>query len=202
VPDINPATGEPTTRKALPADRFPSPYPNEVAARAANNNALPPDLSLITKARHGGPAYIASLLTGYRDPKNYKNEHGKPLPAEVQPGQGLYFNPYFPNLNIAMPPPLRDGQVSYADGTNPSADQMAKDVSAFLAWTAEPKLENRRAAGLATLLFLIFATILAYLAYQNIWHGGASRRVRETGPLDPGNMAKSDEAKRDAGIAG
>ncbi|HET9639711.1 MAG TPA: cytochrome c1 [Allosphingosinicella sp.] len=195
VPAVDPKTGEASTRKALPADNFPSPYPNEVAARAANNNALPPDLSLITKARHGGPAYVASLLTGYRNPP-------ASLPEENRPGQGLHFNPWFANLNIAMPPPLREGLVSYADGTNPSVDQMATDVSAFLAWTAEPKLENRRAAGWATLIFLIFATILAYLAYQNIWHGGASRRVRQTGPLDPENMAKSDEAKRDAGIAG
>ena len=195
VPSIDPKTGEAATRKALPADKFPNPYPNEVAARAANNNAMPPDLSLITKARHGGPAYVASLLTGYRNPPAN-------LPKDSRPGQGLYYNPIFPNLNIAMPPPLRDNQVGYADGTKASADQMAKDVSAFLAWTAEPKLENRKAAGWATLIFLIFATILAYLAYQNIWHGGASRRVRETGPLDPENMAKSDEAKRDAGIAG
>jgi ubiquinol-cytochrome c reductase cytochrome c1 subunit len=195
-------TGEASTRKALPADKFPDPYPNEVAARAANNNAMPPDLSLITKARHGGPAYIASLLTGYRDAQTYRNKKGEALPATVRPGQGLHFNPYFPNLNIAMPPPLKDDQVTYADGTRASADQMAKDVSAFLAWTAEPKLENRKAAGWATLIFLIFATILAYLAYQNIWHGGASRRVRTTGPLDPENMAKNDEAKRDAGIAG
>lgn len=195
VPSVDPKTGEASTRKALPADKFPDPYPNEVAARAANRNAYPPDLSLITKARHGGPAYIASLLTGYRNPP-------ADLPEDSRPGEGTYFNPYYPNLNIAMPPPLQDGQVSYADGTNPSADQMAKDVSAFLAWTAEPKLENRKRAGWAVLIFLIFATILAYLAYQNIWHGGASRRVRETGPLDPKNMAKSDEAKSDAGITG
>jgi ubiquinol-cytochrome c reductase cytochrome c1 subunit len=196
VPAVDPKTGEASTRKALPADYFPNPYPNEVAARAANNNALPPDLSLITKARHGGPAYIASLLTGYRNPP-------RDLPADSRPGQGLYFNPYFPNLNIAMPPPLAsDGQVGYADGTNPTREQMAKDVSAFLAWSAEPRLENRKAAGVATLVFLIFATILAYLAYQNIWHGGASRRVRTTGTLDPDNMAKRDEASREAGIEG
>lgn len=195
VPAVDPKTGEASTRKAIPADKFPDPYPNEVAARAANRNALPPDLSLITKARHGGPAYVASLLTGYRNPP-------ADLPEESRPGEGTYFNPYFPNLNIAMPPPLRDDQVTYADGTRPTADQMAKDVSAFLAWTAEPKLEDRKATGWAVLIFLLFATILSYLAYQNIWHGGASRRVRETGPLDPENIAKSDEAKRDAGIAG
>ncbi|MET1111207.1 MAG: cytochrome c1 [Allosphingosinicella sp.] len=202
VPSIDPKTGEPSTRKALPADNFPSPYPNEVAARAANNNALPPDLSLITKARHGGPAYVASLLTGYRDPNSYRNKKGEALPADNRPGPNLHFNPWFANLNIAMPPPLREGQVTYADGTNASVGQMATDVSAFLAWTAEPKLENRRAAGWAVLFFLIFATILAYMAYQNIWHGGASRRVRQTGPLDPENMARNEEAKRDAGIAG
>lgn len=196
VPAVDPKTGEASTRKALPADRFPDPYPNETAARAANNNALPPDLSLITKARHGGPAYVASLLTGYRNPP-------ASLPEDARPGQGLHFNPWFANLNIAMPPPLTaDGQVSYADGTNPTRDQMASDVSAFLAWTAEPKLENRRAAGWAVLAFLLFATILAYMAYQNIWHGGASRRVRETGPLDPENMAKRDQAISEAGTEG
>jgi ubiquinol-cytochrome c reductase cytochrome c1 subunit len=196
VPDLDPKTGEASSRKALSSDHFPSPYPNDLAARAANNNALPPDLSLITKAREGGPAYVASLLTGYRNPPAN-------LPAEARPGQGLHYNPWFANLNISMPPPLTaDGQVSYADGTNPTREQMAKDVSAFLAWTAEPRLENRRRAGLATLVFLIFATILAYMAYQNIWHGGASRRVRATGPLDPENMAKRDAASREAGIEG
>ena len=201
VPDIDPKTGEAAGRKALPADRFPSPYPNEVAGRAANNNAMPPDLSLITKARHGGAPYVYSLLTGYRNPATYRNEKGEALPAENRPGQGLHFNPYFPNLNIAMPPPITtDGQVTYADGTAATRDQMAKDVSAFLAWTAEPRLENRHRAGLATLIFLIIATVLSYMAYQNIWHGGASRRVRHTGPLDPENMAKRDEANREAGV--
>lgn len=203
VPDIDPKTGEATGRKALPADHFPSPYPSEVAARAANNNALPPDLSLITKAREGGPAYVASLLTGYRDAATFRNEKGEALPAENRPGPNLHFNPWFANLNIAMPPPLKsDGQVSYEDGTKPTVDQMAKDVSAFLAWTAEPRLENRRAAGLAVLIFLVFATVLAYLAYKNIWYGGGSRRVRATGPLDPENMAKRDAASAAAGIEG
>jgi ubiquinol-cytochrome c reductase cytochrome c1 subunit len=203
VPDVDPKTGEASTRKALPADHFPSPYPNEVAARAANNNALPPDLSLITKAREGGPAYVVSLVTGYRDPATFRNEKGEPLPADSRPGPNLHFNPWFANLNIAMPPPLTaDGQVSYADGTKPTREQMAKDVASFLAWTAEPRLENRRGAGFATLIFLIFATVLAYMAYQNIWHGGAGRRVRATGPLDPENMAKRDSASAGAGIEG
>ena len=113
VPDINPDTGEPATRKPLPADRFPSPYPNEVAARAANNNAMPPDLSLIVKARHHGPEYLYSLLTGYQPAETYRNEDGKPLPADARPGPTHHFNPYFPNLNLAMPPPLAaDGQVT------------------------------------------------------------------------------------------
>jgi ubiquinol-cytochrome c reductase cytochrome c1 subunit len=196
VPAIDPKTGDATTRKALPADRFPSPYANEVAARASNNNALPPDLSLIAKAREGGPAYVYSLLTGYQNPP-------ATLPAESRPGPGLHYNPHFANLNIAMPPPITsDGQVSYADGTNPSRDQMAKDVSAFLAWAAEPRLENQRSAGLAVLIFLIAATVLAYMAYQNVWHGGAGRPVRATGPLDPENMAKRDAASRETGTEG
>jgi ubiquinol-cytochrome c reductase cytochrome c1 subunit len=200
VPTVDAKTGEATTRKALAADRFPNPYANEVAARAANNNAFPPDLSLITKARHHGPAYVYSLLTGYQDPATYRNEHGKALPADNRPGQGLYFNPYFPNLNIAMPPPIAaDGQVTYADGTAATRDQMAKDVAAFLTWTAEPRLENRHRAGLATLIFLLFATVLAYLAYQNVWHS-AKRKVRATGPLDPANIAKRDAASSEAGV--
>jgi len=196
VPDINPDTGEPATRKALPADRFPHPYANEVAARSANNNALPPDLSLITKAREGGAAYIYSLLTGYQNPPAN-------LPAESRPGPNLHYNPYFANLNIAMPPPLvAEGQVTYADGTKASVDQMAKDVAAFLVWTAEPKLENRHAAGFAVLAFLLVATILAYLSYRNIWAGMKGRAVRATGPLDPENMAKREAASREAGIEG
>ncbi len=165
VPSINPETGEPATRKAIPADRFPSPYANEGAARAANNGALPPDLSLITKAREGGAAYVESLLTGYQNAPAH-------LPAENRPGTGLYYNPYFVNLNIAMPPPLTaDGQVTYADGTAATRAQMAHDVSAFLAWAAEPELEKRHMYGLATLIFLLFGTILAYMAYQNVWAG-------------------------------
>ncbi|HEV2079432.1 MAG TPA: cytochrome c1 [Allosphingosinicella sp.] len=196
VPDIHPDTGEPSTRKPIPADRFPDPYPNEVAARAANNNAAPPDLSLITKARHDGPAYIYSLLTGYQQPPAN-------LPPEARPGPGLHYNPYFPNLNLAMPPPIvADGQVTYADGTPATRQQMAKDVAAFLHWTAEPNLESRHRTGIAVLIFLLIATVLAYLAYQNIWHSGRDRRVRMTGPLDPENQAKSEAAKRDEGIAG
>jgi ubiquinol-cytochrome c reductase cytochrome c1 subunit len=198
VPSINPDTGEASTRKALPSDTFPAPFPNEVAARAANNNALPPDLSLIAKAREGGPHYTYSLLTGYQ---NQPAELLKKFPDAKTPS-GLHYNPYFANLNIAMPPPLTsNGQVSYADGTNPTVDQMARDVSAFLAWTAEPNLERRHAAGIAVTIFLLIASILGYFAYQQTWHE-AKRVVRPTGALDPENQAKSRRAKRKAGVAG
>ena len=195
VPSVDPKTGEANTRKPIAADAFPSPYANEVAARAANNNAMPPDLSLMAKARHGGAAYIYSLLTGYQNPP-------ADLPAENRPGQGLHFNPYFPNLNIAMPPPLTgDGQVTYGDGTNGTRDQAAKDVSAFLAWTAEPRLENRHRTGIAVLIFLLIATVLAYLAYKQIW-ATAKRDVRLAGPLDPENMARREYVKADAAAEG
>ena len=196
VPSIDPNTGEAATRAALPADRFPDPYPNETAARAANNNALPPDLSLIVKARHGGAEYIQSLLLGYQEPPQN-------LPPELRPGQGLHYNPYFPNLNIAMPPPITaDGQVTYAQGNPPpTRQQMAHDVSAFLAWTAEPNLESRHQGGIMVLVFLIFATVLAWMAYKNVW-ASAKRKVRITGPLDPENIARREEAERDAGVVG
>jgi ubiquinol-cytochrome c reductase cytochrome c1 subunit len=173
VPSINPDTGEPATRKAIPADHFPSPYANETAARQANNNALPPDLSLMAKAREGGPAYIYSILTGFQNP-----------PAGYQVPPNLHFNPYFANLNIAMPPPLTaDGQVRYAPGNpSPTRDQMAQDVSAFLMWAAEPNLQRRHGAGMWVLIFLIFATVVGYLAYDNMWHGPARRREDELEP--------------------
>ena len=163
----------------------------------ANNNALPPDLSLMAKARHGGAAYIYSLLTGYQNPSP---ELLKKFP-DSKPGTGLYHNPYFANLNIAMPPPLTsEGQVTYAEGNpKPSVDQMAKDVSAFLMWAAEPKLENRHKYGLATLIFLLVATVLGYMSYQNIW-AEAKRKVAPVGPLDPVNMAKRKRASRKAGV--
>ncbi|MEO7654933.1 MAG: cytochrome c1 [Sphingomicrobium sp.] len=202
VPSINPDTGEAATRKALPSDTFPTPFANEVAARASNNNAYPPDLSLIAKAREGGAAYTYSLLTGYRDANRYRNEKGKALPADAKPVQNLHFNPYFANLNLAMPPPLTaEGQVTYADGTAASVDQMAKDVSAFLVWTAEPELGHRRAAGLAIVIFLLFATVLGYLAYRQLW-AEAKRKVALKGPLDPDNQARRSRARIKGGVTG
>jgi ubiquinol-cytochrome c reductase cytochrome c1 subunit len=172
VPGIDQATGETNTRPGTPTDYFPSPFANDIAARAANNNAIPPDLSLMAKARHDGAAYVYSLLTGYQA-----------QPAELlakfpdaKTGTGLYYNPYFANLNLAMAPPLSDGQVTYADGTEASVEQMSKDVAAFLTWTAEPTLVKRKQTGWAVLGFLVFATILAWLAKQQVWAGVKPKR--------------------------
>ena len=174
-PSVNGETGEAASRKNVPSDRFPSPYANEVAARAANNNALPPDLSLMAKARENGAGYIRALLMGYRNQAGYKNEHGEELLRkfpDAKTPKGLHFNPVFPNLNIAMPPPITtDGQVTYADGTRATKDQMSRDVAAFLTWTAEPNLEARHAAGLGALIFLLVFCFLAWGAYQNVWRG-------------------------------
>ena len=166
VPGVDPNTGEVNTRPGLATDYFPKPFANDIAARAANNNAVPPDLSLMTKARHEGPAYVYSLLTGYQSqPAALLKE----FPDSKTP-TGLHYNPYFPNLNLAMAPPLSgDGQVTFGDGTKSTVDQMAKDVSAFLVWTAEPKLAKRHQTGWPVLLFLIVLTGLAYAAYQNVW---------------------------------
>ncbi len=124
----------------------------------ATTTLFRPDLSLMTKARHGGAAYVHSILTGYT---NQPAALLKEFPDAKTPATSHY-NPYFANLNIAMPPPLAaDGQVTYSDGTASTIDQMATDVSAFLVWTAEPKLENRHRAGVSILIFLIIATALA-----------------------------------------
>jgi ubiquinol-cytochrome c reductase cytochrome c1 subunit len=130
-------------------------------ARLANNNALPPDLSLIVKARPNGQDYVYSLLIGY----------DKPVPKGHEVPAGLNFNPYFHSVNIAMAKPLNDGQITYADGTNASVDQMAKDVTAFLRWTSEPELERRRQTGVATMIFLGILTLLSYLTYRRVWAG-------------------------------
>ncbi|KQN94261.1 cytochrome C [Sphingomonas sp. Leaf231] len=165
-PSVNPETGEAATRKNLPSDHFPSPFANEVAARAANNNALPPDLSLMTKAREDGSNYIHALLMGYRD---QPAELLKEFPDAKTP-EGLHYNPYFANLNIAMPPPITsDGQVTYSDGTKATRDQMSRDVAAFLTWSAEPNLEARHAAGIAVVIFLLIFVYLTWGAYQNVW---------------------------------
>lgn len=157
--------GEEVQRPATLADRFPSPYPNEKASRAANNNAYPPDLSVIVKARaHGidaeGPDYIYSLLTGYSE-----------APADFSLLPGLNYNPYFAGHQIAMPPPLSsDGQVTWPEG-NPAAtkQQMAKDVVAFLTWASEPKMEERKSMGVKVMIFLALLSVLLFFAYKRLW---------------------------------
>jgi ubiquinol-cytochrome c reductase cytochrome c1 subunit len=169
TPSINPETGEPATRKSVAADRFPLVFANDTAAKAANNGAIPPDLSLITKARHEGPAYVYSLLTGYMEPP----EKLKKKFPDSMPGDTTHYNPYFANLNLAMAEPLvTDGQVTYGEGA-PAATkkQMAKDVAAFLTWTAEPKLESRHQTGVAVMIFLLIFAGLCYGAYRNVWAG-------------------------------
>lgn len=152
--------GEVIQRAGIPADRFPSPFPNETAARAANNNAYPVDLSVIVKARHDGANYIYALLTGYAD-----------TPSEFQLLPGLNYNPYFPGKQIAMPAPLvSDGQVTWPEGNPPATkEQMARDVVAFLAWTAEPKLEERKLMGVQVMIFLLGLSVLLYFAYKRVW---------------------------------
>jgi cytochrome c1 len=161
VKSLNEA-GEEVDRPGIPADRFPSPFANERAARAANNNAYPVDLSVVVKARPDGANYIYSLLTGYSD-----------APAGFQLLDGLSYNAYFPGHQIAMPAPLAsDGQVTYAEGAgNPAAtiDQMAKDVTAFLTWAAEPKMEERKEMGVKVMIFLVLLTALLYVAYRRLW---------------------------------
>jgi ubiquinol-cytochrome c reductase cytochrome c1 subunit len=151
-------TGEMFERPAVPADPIPSPYPNPQAARAANGGALPPELSLITKARANGTDYVYSLMVGYEEP-----------PADAEAPEGLYFNAYFPGHWIAMPPPLSEGQVSYGDGTEATVPQMAADVATFLTWAGEPTLEQRRQIGLKVMLFLIVLTGLCYATMRKVW---------------------------------
>ena len=175
VPGIDPNTGEASTRPGEPTDYFPSPYPNAVAAAAANNNAIPPDLSLITKARSDGTNYVASLLVGYQPPSpEVLEEH----PAAA-PGPGLYHNVYFPNLNLAMAPPLTsNGQVTYDDGTEATIGQMSTDVAAFLTWTAEPTLVKRKQTGWPVMIFILFATVLAWFSKTQIWSAVKPKKTK------------------------
>ncbi len=150
--------GEMFERPGRPSDRFRSPFPNEQAARAANNGALPPDLSVIVKARAGGADYIHALLTGYTDP-----------PAGVEVMEGMHYNRYFPGHQIAMAPPLNEDQVAFHDGTPATVEQMSRDVATFLAWAAEPELEERRSLGVKILLFLTILGGLAYAVKRKVW---------------------------------
>ncbi|NGM20667.1 cytochrome c1 [Roseomonas stagni] len=150
--------GEMFERPARLSDRFRRPFPNEAAARAANNGAYPPDLSVMTKARHNGAVYVHALLTGYQDP-----------PAGFTLMDGMNYNAYFPGHQIAMPNVLNPGQVEYADRTESTVDQMARDVTTFLAWAAEPEAEQRRAMGIRIILFLIILGGLTYAVKRKVW---------------------------------
>jgi ubiquinol-cytochrome c reductase cytochrome c1 subunit len=154
-PDEN---GEMFMRPATPADKFVGPFPNEEAARAANGGAYPPDLSLIVKARANGANYLYSLLTGYAE-----------APADLEKQDTQYYNPYFPGKLIAMPPPLIEDGVTYADGTPATVDQMARDVTQFLTWTASPKLEEQKSTGLKVILFLVVMTGMLIAVKKKIW---------------------------------
>jgi ubiquinol-cytochrome c reductase cytochrome b/c1 subunit len=169
--------GEMFERPGRPADYFPSPFPNEQAARVANGGAAPPDLSLITKARsysrgfpmflidfftqyqEQGPDYVAALLQGYEDK----------APAGFNLPEGSYYNTYFPGHAIKMPKPLSDGQVTYDDGSPATVAQYSKDVTTFLMWAAEPHMEARKALGMQVFVFLILLTVLLYFTKKKVW---------------------------------
>lgn len=151
--------GEMFTRKGKPQDTFKAPFPNTQAARAANNGALPPDLSVIIKARPHGPDYVYALLTGFKEEP----------PKGVKMVEGKFYNTAFPGHQIGMPPPLSPDAVQYQDGTKATVPQMAKDVTTFLAWAAEPKMEARKSLGRKVILFLLALTVLLYALKRKIW---------------------------------
>jgi ubiquinol-cytochrome c reductase cytochrome c1 subunit len=151
--------GQMFQRPARPSDPIPGPFPNDQAARAANNGALPPDLSLITKAREGGPDYVYAILNGFKDP-----------PTGFKVNEGMYYNQYFTGHQIKMPPPLtQTDQLKYADGTQATVPQTSHDVVSFLSWAAEPNLNDRHRIGFKVILFLIIATGVFYAAKRKIW---------------------------------
>ena len=150
--------GEMFERDARPADRFVSPYLNDNEARANNNGAYPPDLSVITKAKKDGANYIYNLLLGYKDP-----------PADMEVGEGMYYNIYMAGNQIAMLQPIYDESVDYADGTNNSAEQLAEDLVVFLTWAAEPELEVRKNLGIKVILFFIILGFIIFLAKNRLW---------------------------------
>ena len=150
--------GEMFERPARPSDKFVSPYPNKQAAIAANGGAYPPDMSVLVKARKGGANYVYSLLMGYDDP-----------PAGYELDDGVYYNVYMSGNNIKMSKPLMNGLVEYADGTSATEEQMAKDVTTFLAWAAEPHLESRHKMGFRVIVYLTIITLLVYFSMKKIW---------------------------------
>lgn len=158
--DLFDANGTRLTRPGTPADHFPPPFANEQAARAANNGALPPDQSVLVKARAGGPDYIYSICTGF----------GETPPPGFKVMPGKFYNPYFAGWNISMPPPLQDNSVTYSDGTKATVDNECRDVTTFLMWASEPNLDERHHLGFEVIAFLVLMAGLLYLSYRKIWH--------------------------------
>ena len=158
VQDGPDSEGEMYMRPARPSDRFVRPFPNDNAARAGNNGAFPPDLSLMVEARVGGPNYLHALLTGYSDPPSGKTVM-----------EGMSYNKYFPGNQIAMPPPLLDDAVEYSDGTKATVEQMSRDIVTFLAWTSEPNMEERKSMGVKVMLFLFVFTGLLVAVKRQVW---------------------------------
>ena len=150
--------GEMFMRPGRPSDKFASPYPNIQAATAANGGAYPPDMSVLVKSRKGGADYIYSVLMGYEDP-----------PANVKLDDGVYYNKYMEGKKIKMSNPLSEGIVTYADGTKSTEAQMARDVTTFLTWAAEPTLEARHKIGIRVIIFLIILTTLVYFSMRRLW---------------------------------
>jgi cytochrome c1 len=159
VEDGPDAEGDMFERTARLSDRIPSPYRNDNEARSINNGALPPDLSLIVKARHGGPNYIFALLNGYSEE----------APEDFHLTDGMTYNPYFAGAEIAMPEPLFEDAVEYGDGTTASVEQMAEDVTHFLAWASEPTLDRRHQLGFQVMIFLILLTGLFWIVKRRTW---------------------------------
>jgi ubiquinol-cytochrome c reductase cytochrome c1 subunit len=161
--------GEMFERPGKLSDTIPGPYKNEEAGRASNGGAYPPDLSLIVKARHGGPDYLVALLTGYVE-----------APAGKVMLSGLYYNPYFPGGAIAMPKQLVDGQVEYEDGTPGTETQMAKDVATFLAWAGEPEHDDRKKSGVQFMMAMVFALVVTGYYKRFRWSIFKTRKISYT----------------------
>ena len=158
VEDGPDSQGEMFTRPGKPSDKFKSPYPNVNASMAANGGAYPPDMSVLVKARPGGSNYIYSILMGYEE-----------APVGLNLDDGVYYNKYMSGLKIKMSSPLSEDIVEYSDGTKATVDQMAKDVTTFLTWTAEPELEARHKTGIKVLVYLILLSVLVYLSMKRVW---------------------------------
>tara|TARA_B100000686_G_scaffold238708_1_gene246907 strand:- start:355 stop:942 length:588 start_codon:yes stop_codon:yes gene_type:complete len=158
VTDGPDSQGELFTRPGRPSDKFVSPYPNIQASIAANGGAYPPDMSVLVKARKGGANYIYSVLVGYEDP-----------PVNFELDDGVYYNKYMAGNKIKMSNPLSDGIVEYGDGTKATVEQMAKDVTSFMSWAAEPHLETRHKTGVKVIIFLIVLTVLVYFSMKRLW---------------------------------